>query len=155
MADLGLVTYCGLYCGLCTSRNRVPAQALALRETMKKDDWEFFGPYQPNFKEFWAFLNELVENKDRCNCRDGKCGPPVCAIRDCAKSRNIEVCAFCESYPCEKLAPLTETYTMLLADGKRMKVQGLDAWIGDQEERKKTGFCYTDVRCKSLSESGK
>jgi len=27
-----------------------------------------------------------------------------------------------------------------------MREKGLDVWIEDQEERKKTGFCYSDIR---------
>jgi hypothetical protein len=36
---------------------------------------------------------------------------------------------------------------ILLADGKRMAEIGLDRWIEEQEARKATGFCYTDIRC--------
>ena len=97
------VTYCGLYCGLCTSRNRIPKQAGALYETMKKDGWEFFGGGQPDFKEFWAFLNKLAEMGPGCSCREGKCGPPFCAIRNCASEKGIEVCPFCDEYPCNKI----------------------------------------------------
>jgi hypothetical protein len=28
-----------------------------------------------------------------------------------------------------------------------MKEVGLDAWIQEQEERRKTGFAYADIKC--------
>ena len=34
----------------------------------------------------------------------------------------------------------------MLADGHRMKAIGIDAWIQEQEERKQTGFAYSDIR---------
>jgi len=37
MEKLEQVTYCGLYCGLCAQRNRIPQRARALRETMHKE----------------------------------------------------------------------------------------------------------------------
>jgi len=38
-------------------------------------------------------------------------------------------------------------YPTLIADGKRIKKIGIDAWIEEQEERVKTGFAYADIRC--------
>jgi hypothetical protein len=35
----------------------------------------------------------------------------------------------------------------LVADANRMKEIGIDAWIAEKEERRKTGFAYVDVRC--------
>ncbi len=43
MVDLRFVTYCGLYCGLCTERGRIPRQAAALRELMRKEGYETWG----------------------------------------------------------------------------------------------------------------
>jgi hypothetical protein len=43
MADLTLVTHCGLYCGLCSERGRIPQQASALRELMAKEGYENWG----------------------------------------------------------------------------------------------------------------
>ena len=31
--------------------------------------------------------------------------------------------------------------------GARMTSIAMDAWIADQEERRKTGFAYVDIRC--------
>jgi hypothetical protein len=146
MDKLEQVTYCGLYCGLCTHRNRVPKQAGALRETMKKEGWEYWGGEEPNFKEFWTYLNGLAEMESKCSCRSGKCGPPFCGIRKCAQEKGLDACPFCAEYPCNRVLGLAQGYVTLLADGKRMKEKGLDTWIEDQEERRKTGFAYSDIR---------
>ena len=52
-----------------------------------------------------------------------------------------------ETYPCERILGLAQGYATMLADGKRMKAVGIDAWIAEQEERRKAGFAYADIRC--------
>jgi hypothetical protein len=81
-----------------------------------------------------------------CSCRSGKCGPPFCGIRKCAQGKGTEVCPFCDEYPCNRVLGIAQGYVTLLADGKRMKEKGLDTWIEEQEERRKTGFAYSDIR---------
>ena len=146
MADLQLVTYCGLYCGLCAQKNRIPKRAGALKDAMQKEGYEHWGEFVPGFKEFWPFLGRLAESESTGTCRDGKCGPPFCGIRKCAHKRGVEVCSFCEDWPCEKVQGIAKGYPTLLADGKRMREIGIDAWIKEQEERAKTGFSYVDIR---------
>ena len=148
MADLSLVTYCGLYCGLCAERCRIPQQARALRESMGKEGYEHWGTELPDFTAFWAFLSGICDPDKACpGCRqDG--GPPFCGIRKCARRRQIDVCAFCEDYPCHRIREIARGYPMLLADGARMKETGIDAWIAEQEGRARTGFAYADIRCR-------
>lgn len=146
MADLEQVTYCGLYCGLCAQRNRIPQRADALRDAMHKEGWDFWGVDIPDFKQFWSFLNDIADSESRSACRGGKCGRPDCPIRICARQKNIEVCVFCESYPCDNILNLARSYINLLADARHMKEIGIEAWIQEQEERKKTGFAYADIR---------
>ena len=88
-----LVSYCGVYCDLCGARNDTPERARALIATLKQAEMEEWGPGMPDFVEFWRFLNNLADVPDDKCCRSGKCGAPNCAIRNCAKSRKIEVCA--------------------------------------------------------------
>ena len=57
MAEPRQVTYCGLYCGLCAQGSRIPKQASALRESMRREAWDRWGQEIPRFKEFWAFLD--------------------------------------------------------------------------------------------------
>jgi len=147
MADLTKVTYCGLYCGLCSQCYRIPQRARALQEAMHKDGWEHWGGEIAGFKEFWSFLGGIVDSEGRSSCRGGKCGPPFCGIRKCAEKRGVEVCPFCDDYPCERVLGIAKGYVSMLADGNRMKSIGIDAWIAEQEERRKTGFAYVDIRC--------
>jgi len=147
MADLEQVTYCGLYCGLCSQRNRIPRLAGGLRESMHKEGWDQWGNGIPGFEGFWSFLNNLADSESRCSCRSGQCGPPFCAIRKCAPEKGVEACPFCDEYPCDRILGLAKGYVTMLGDGKRMNQIGLDAWIEEQEERRKTGFAYVDIRC--------
>lgn len=147
MDKLDLVTYCGLYCGLCASRGRIPRQANVLRESMSKEGYEFWGKDLPGFNEFWSFLSDLSDPDKGCpGCRKGG-GPPFCSIRKCARERKVDVCVFCEQYPCGRVLEIAKGYPTLIADGERMRKLGMEAWLQEQEERAKTGFAYADIRC--------
>jgi len=147
MADLTQVTYCGLYCGLCAQRTRIPQRAGALRESMQKEGWDHWGGGIPGFNEFWPFLNDLADGGSRRSCRGDTCGAPFCTIRKCAREKGVDVCPFCDEYPCDRILGLAKGYVTMLADAERMKSIGIDAWIAEQEERRKTGFDYVDIRC--------
>lgn len=149
MADLRFVTYCGLHCKLCAARSRIPRQANELRESMLKEGWDSWGKNIPGFNEFWSFFTDLC-NKACPGCRQGG-GPPFCGIRKCARRRKVDVCVFCDEYPCERINGLAKGYPTLIADGKRMQEIGIEAWIQEQEERAKTGFAYVDIRCHPYS----
>ncbi len=148
MKDLHLVTYCGLYCGLCAQCCRIPQRARSLQDAMRLEGYEYWGEELADFKSFWKFLNDLAESESRCSCRSGHCGPSSCELRKCARSRNVEVCVFCDEYPCDRIKALAARYPTLLADGQRLKTIGMEAWIGEQEERRRSGFCYADIRCR-------
>ena len=147
MDNLKLVTYCGLYCGLCVARGRIPRQASALRETMVKEGYEQWAKdFRPGFEGFWEFLGNLCDPDKNCpGCRQGG-GPPFCGIRKCAVKRKVDVCAFCEEFPCEKVLMIAKGYPLLIPGGERMKEIGIEAWIAEQEERATTGFVYSDIR---------
>lgn len=95
-------------------------------------------------------LNQLSDSGESTCCRSG-CGAPFCGIRKCAKKKGVEVCPFCEEYPCHRINALAKGYGLLLADAQRMKELGLERWVEEQEQRRKTGFCYTDIRCNPYS----
>lgn len=146
MDQTELVTYCGLYCGLCAQRGRIPQQARALRDSMAKEGYEFWGQEMPGFATFWKFLANLGDPEKACpGCRAGG-GYPGCEIRTCASERAVEVCPLCERYPCAKIERLARVYPTLIADGQRLRQIGLDAWIAEQERRAACGFCYADIR---------
>jgi hypothetical protein len=142
------VTYCGLYCGLCAQRNRIPQQASQLQKSLHKEGFDDFYQYVPEMKEtfppFWQFLQELA--KFDCTCRTGRGGPPDCKIRQCAKQKNVTVCPQCKEYPCTLIQSLAEHYPTLIQDGKHLQKIGLEKWIKEQEERAKRGVVYADIR---------
>lgn len=143
---LRYVTLCGLYCGLCSQRGRIPQQARALRDTLAKDGFDQWGQKIPNFKEFWTLLNQWSDLENACpGCRQGG-GNPECAIRICAQQRQVESCPLCEEYPCERIQELGKVYPTLIADGGRLKDIGVNAWISEQQKRAETGFVYSDIR---------
>jgi hypothetical protein len=147
MSDLQNVTYCGLYCRLCATKSRIPQTAIALRDALSAEGWENYGEYiVPDFKTFWSTLGKLARFEEDCpDCRSG-CGDPGCSIRKCAKDRRVELCPLCAKFPCEHIKALGRRYPNLIADGQRLKDIGLEAWVREQEDRRKTGFCYCDIR---------
>lgn len=145
---LRLVTYCGLYCGLCAQHNRIPQQARQLQKSLSEEGFDDFYQYVPEMKDvfptFWQFLQKLTAFN--CSCRIGKGGPPDCKIRCCAKRRNIVVCPQCRDYPCQHVQALAKHYPTLIQDGKRMQEVGVEKWVEEQEQRAKRGFVYADIR---------
>jgi len=145
--NLRLVGYCGLYCGLCSNRARIPKRAKSLKETLHNEGMDSWYKYIPSMKEnfpvFWKFLGQLT--KMDCTCRTGG-GPPDCQIRICAKEKEVDTCPLCNEYPCDLINNLAEHYIMIIQDGKRLQKIGLKAWVKEQEKRTKRGVVYADTR---------
>lgn len=144
---LSYVTYCGLYCGLCAHRNRIPQKAKQLQKSLHEegmDNWYQYIPEMKNtFPTFWQFLQKLINLN--CTCRTGG-GPPDCKIRQCAKQKGIEICTQCKEYPCKLIQNLAEHYPTIIQDGKRLQKIGLEKWVKEQDERVKRGVVYADIR---------
>ena len=141
------VAYCGLYCGLCAHRNRIPQQARQLQKSIHEEGFDNWYQYIPEMKDtfppFWQFLQKLVDLD--CTCRTGG-GPPDCKIRQCAKEKSIEICTQCEEYPCKLIQTLAEHYPTIIQDGKRLQKIGLESWVKEQEKRAKRDVVYADTR---------
>jgi len=141
------VALCGLYCGLCASKRRIPRQASGLRETLRKEGYDrgyFDVPgLDKIFSAFWEGLN-LLADQPCPGCRAGG-GLPNCNIRTCVRERHVVACPFCPEFPCDKLSMLSR-YPLHMADAKRMREVGLEKWIQEQEARERTGFAYADIR---------
>ncbi len=124
-----IVGYCGLYCGLCANRNRIPEHAKLLQNTLHDEGFDSLYQYIPSMKDtfppFWKFLNSLV--KMDCTCKTGGV-PPDCKIRDGAKKKEADTCPFCTEYPCNLIENLAEHYAMAIQDGKRLKRIGMKTW---------------------------
>lgn len=147
--DPTMIAYCGLYCGHCYSRTHVAPAARELKEYMRRQGFEDFGPYMPNYKEFWGFLTTLIDAEGCPGCRqDG--GSPACAMRTCARERQVDACPLCGEYPCDKFGWLKETvnYPMLEGDNRFMIEKGLEAWGEMQQERRDAGFTYVEEKMK-------
>ena len=142
-----LLAYCGIYCGLCAKRSRIPQLARRLREAMEDEGWDKWyvdvEAYRESFPTFWSFLKRLEQNG--CACREGG-GPPGCRVRRCAMERGVEACPLCPEYPCEMIKVIAEHNPTLIHDGMRMRRIGIERWIEEQEERRRRGFVYTDIR---------
>jgi hypothetical protein len=142
---LEFVTYCGLYCGLCAARTRIPQRAAALQEAMIDEGWPVWGASVPGFAEFWRFLENLFISGGCSGCRAGG-GPPECRIRECARQRDLELCNQCVDFPCERIEALGTIYPTLITDNRRMQAVRLDRWLKEQEARAQHGVVYADTR---------
>jgi hypothetical protein len=146
MNSLRQVTYCGLYCPLCAQCGRIPDQASALRTSMEREGYTYFGDAIPGFQAFWDFLTRLSNREQACtSCREGG-GDPSCEIRTCARERNVVVCPLCADFPCERIETLARRYSTLIPEGRRLRTIGIDAWIAEQQQRVAAGVCYADIR---------
>jgi hypothetical protein len=146
MGKLKYVTYCGLYCRLCSNLARIPKQANQLGQTLKRGGWDSFGEFcMPGFKNFWEILNTFAELNESCQGCRGGCGDPECKIKKCAEEKNVNVCSECEDFPCESIKALARKFPTILFDGYRQKEVGLNQWILEQATRVEADFCYDDI----------
>jgi hypothetical protein len=135
--------YCGLYCKNCAVKVKVEPAAKTLFDEMKKAGFEEIIHMIPSSDGFWTFLKSMAENGVCISCREGS-GNPGCKVRICAKEKNVEICALCESYPCELFARYFEGYPILKHDNSVLREKGWEAWTELQEERQARGFTYAE-----------
>jgi len=132
--------YCGLYCENRPVNSRVAPAARVLYEEMRKAGFEDVINTIPGGDGFWSFLKGMAEGGSWSSCKEG-CGNPGCAVRLCAKEKGVELCAFCDEYPCEKFNALQGCQAMK-QDSDLLRSQGIEAWAKLQDERRKIGFTY-------------
>ena len=133
--DGRLVAPCGLYCGACI-----------IRAAVKKND--------PQLIEFIAdglarYLGHPVGVEDvNCDgclsevraapCRD-------CDIRDCATAKGIDRCSQCPDSPCRLITDFNNDefahHSEVLDNIRRQQEVGIDAWVGELEERWRCPQC--------------
>jgi hypothetical protein len=143
--DERYICYCGLYCGNCIIKARIVPAAEKLLGEMRKAGFEGIIQFIPGGDGFWQFLKDTAENRMFITCREG-CGDPGCAIRMCAKEKNIDVCALCESYPCEHLAGILKKHPLMAQDNLLIKEKGMEAWAKLQDERRAKGFVFGEQK---------
>jgi hypothetical protein len=98
-----MIGYCGIVCSDCP----------VLIATQKNDDAErkrvaeiFTKQYGKEYKPEDINCDGCISDSSRifsyCN---------VCEIRKCGREKNVENCAHCSEYPCEKLSDLFSKYS--------------------------------------------
>jgi len=135
------ICYCGLYCENCAVKSKVEPAAKILHEEMQKAGFEDIIQFLPEGEGFWSFL-KMISQKGACiSCREGSVNPD-CAIRICARKKDIEICALCKQYPCENFAGLLKTYSTLAEDNAVFRSEGPGEWSKMQDERRANNFAY-------------
>jgi len=95
-----LIAYCGLRCDTCpillVTLEQDVSQQQTKRESIAEQCSKLYGmKLQP----------EDITDCDGCRADTGRLfsGCLYCEIRKCASKKNIDICAFCNEYVCEKL----------------------------------------------------
>jgi hypothetical protein len=135
------ICYCGLYCENCAVKVKVEPAAKVLHEEMKKAGFEDIMQFLPDGDKFWSFLKGMAIEGVCVSCKEGS-GNPGCKVRICAKEKGVEICALCESYPCELFTRYFESYPILQHDNSVLREKGWEAWSKLQNERQAKGFIY-------------
>jgi len=103
-----LIAYCGLVCSDCP----------AFLATQKNDDVERKRVAELWSKEYGASIKPEEINCDGCLSTGdkvfGHCR--VCNIRKCGQSKNVQSCAYCSEYPCEK----NKSFFKLVPDAQKV-----------------------------------
>jgi hypothetical protein len=139
--DRKYTCYCGLYCGNCAVKVKVEPASKVLYEEMKKLGFEKIISFFPDGEKFWSFLKGMSIEGVCISCKAGS-GNPACKVRLCAKEKNVEMCALCESYPCEYFTDFFEGYPMLKHDNFILREKGWESWKKLQDERQAKGFGF-------------
>ena len=141
--DKRYICYCGLYCENCAVKVKVEPLAQALHTEMQKAGFEEIVQSIPGGSDFWPFLKSMATVGICVSCSFGG-GNPDCAVRACAQNKGVEICALCDSYPCEQFSTYFEGYPLLQHDNDLLREQGMEAWAQLQDERHSKGFTYSD-----------
>lgn len=106
MNDVSISTmaaFCGLNCSTCAiymaTRESDPAKRRIKREEIAAIIRAEYG------KDYTA---EQVTDCDGCRTNTGRLfsGCTECQVRECARARKVDSCAFCPDYACDKLRGL-------------------------------------------------
>lgn len=137
--------YCGLYCENCAVKAKVEPASKVLYEEMQQLGFEEIMSFFPDGEKFWSFLKGMATEGVCISCKAGS-GNPGCKIRLCAKEKKVEMCACCESYPCEHFTEFFKGYPTLKHDNVVLREKGWESWSKHQDERQSRGFSYVESR---------
>ena len=116
--DVCLCAICGIYCGAC------PLLMSTLKAT-KSSDKKCLGCSSPRKPSPYA---------------------PKCEVRKCARSKKLESCGLCASYPCAKLKVFftdKPKYGLREKNLNQIRAQGVAAWLEEQKKRWVCQKCQT------------
>ena len=97
-----IVAYCGLVCQGCpiywATRETDESKKVKMKADIVRICKEHYGYGED-------FTPEYVTDCDGCRTEGGRLfsGCEKCEIRKCARQRELEYCAYCNEYACEKL----------------------------------------------------
>ena len=101
-----MIAYCGLNCVTCqiylATREKDPKKQREMREGIARYIREHFDP---------KTRLEDITDCDGCKAQSRRLysGCHKCQIRKCASEKDLENCAYCSEYPCEKLSKLFDS----------------------------------------------
>ena len=145
--DKGLICYCGLYCGNCPVKAKVHPAATALRDELNAAGFGEVIHNIPGGDGFWEFLEGMAESGICVSCRDGS-GDPTCAVRMCAQTKGVDMCALCKFYPCGLFNTFAKGHSYIIKDNDLLREKGMDAWEKMQDGRRARGYTYADEKQK-------
>jgi len=141
--DRKYACYCGLTCENCAVKVKVEPAARVLYDEMKKAGFEEVISFIPGGDGFWPFLKGMAQDGVCVSCKEMG-GDPGCSIRLCAKGKGVDMCAFCEEYPCEKLTAFFGRNPVVEQDNALLRDHGWEAWAALQDKRNADGFTYQE-----------
>jgi len=98
-----MIGYCGIICSDCpvliATQKNDDAERKRVAEIFTK---QYGKEYKPEDINCASCINNSFRIFSYCN---------VCEIRKCGREKNVENCAHCPKYPCEKLSQLFSKYS--------------------------------------------
>ncbi|HOA29626.1 MAG: hypothetical protein KBB33_07995 [Candidatus Cloacimonetes bacterium] len=58
----------------------------------------------------------------------------------------MDVCAFCDDFPCATLKILTNAYPFILKNNGRIREIGIEAWLREQDEHVANGVTHRSLK---------
>ena len=117
-----LIAYCGLYCGACSFKVAFEQNDRTHLENMPD--------------KYASYKNQPLEPCPGCRLEER---PGKCAIKDCARNRQIADCSQCGDFPCDTLVAFNDDgiphHSAALENLRQLKEIGAEKWIAQQEKK--------------------
>lgn len=141
MKNRQLAGICGLYCGNCV-----------IYRAFHDNDSEVISGIA-------CSLGIGKEEVRCCGCRSdsGDCWTHDCEFKACSAKKGIDSCGFCDEFPCKLVmgfnADSIPQHHKALGNLKKIKANGIDAWLADEEKSWSCPSCghafsYFDKHCR-------